>query len=100
MIQDNEQVNVEFHNEAKEIFMSILSEFRRSVSSTSRTQNEYMFQQLKEQHVKTLKQRLEMMANQLIRKRQHSQEVNRLNQNFGQFIKDYLHRFVQETQRM
>ncbi|HEY0356267.1 MAG TPA: hypothetical protein VGC29_08690 [Flavisolibacter sp.] len=100
MIQDNEQVNVEFHNQAKEIFLSILNEFRQSVSSTSRTHNEYLFQQLKEQHVKTFKQRLEMIANQLIRKHQHSHELNRLNQNFGQFIKDYLHQFVQETKRI
>jgi hypothetical protein len=97
MSKELDQVYVEFHNRAADIFLQTCSDFARASKTVDRKVEEYLFRQVKEKHVNTLKQRLEIAAEPLIRQyRQHGQ-LRELDQSLQQIINGYLHRFVLET---
>ena len=62
----------------------------------SRRREEYKFQQLKKQFAGTLESELEKLAKDVLIKFKNEKQVNAMDQMFHQFIKDYLHRFVQK----
>lgn len=97
MYMDNEQIHVEFHNKARDIFFSLLRNFELSAKKLNRKEQEYQFQELKNKYVHTLKQQLESCASSLISEHRKSGQLQELNQSLQYFIKDYLHRFVQKT---
>jgi hypothetical protein len=99
MESDNEQVHVAFHNMANDIFFQQVDSFNTTVKDVSRKEEEYRFQQAKEEHINTLKQKLETCASALLQKHRHNRQGQLLDQNLQLFIKQYLHLFVQKTRR-
>jgi hypothetical protein len=97
MSNGNEQMQTEFHNKANNAFFSVYHAFENAVSAVSRRRDEYKFQQLKKQYVLTLEQQLLIAAKDVLARYRNAKQVNEMDQMFSQFIKDYLHRFVQKV---
>ena len=93
----NEEMQVEFHNRATALFFSVYQSFEKAVSAVSRRKEEYKFQQLKKQYAVTLEQELQMTAKNILTKHKNEKQVNEMELPFHQFIKDYLHRFIQKV---
>jgi hypothetical protein len=96
MSNDKEQVQVEFHNKANAMFFSIYHTFEHAVSGLSRRNEEYRFQQLKKQYAVSLEQELQTIAKHILMDHKYGRDVNEIDPVFHQFIKDYLHRFIQK----
>jgi hypothetical protein len=79
------------------MFSSVYRAFETAVAGVSRRNEEYKFQQLKKQYVVTLEQELYTSAKDILAKYQNEKQVNELDQMFRQFIRDYLHRFIQKV---
>jgi hypothetical protein len=62
----------------------------------SRRSEEYKFQQLKRQFAGTLEGELDKVAKDVLKKYKNEKQVNQMDQMFHQFIRDYLHRFIQK----
>ena len=93
MNSDNTGIYIEFHNEANHSFFSLEKAFLAAIENLNREQEEFRFQQLKKDYVNQLKHELEISAQELMkRKGQHPATGHELND----FIKEYLHRFVQK----
>lgn len=92
----NEQMQVEFHDKANAMFFSVYQNFASATHGMSRRNEEYKFQQLKKQYATTLEQELEAVANDVLLKHRNEKQLNEMNQMFRQFIRNYLHRFVQK----
>lgn len=99
MKEDNEYISIEFHDRAKEIFYSLLSNFNEAASKLDRKHSEYLFKQLKDQYIHTLKQQLEYMARELMERHQHSRQLPELEQSFSFQVKQYLHLFNRDAGR-
>jgi len=91
------EMQIEFHDKANARFFSVYSGFEKAVSTVSRRNEEFRFQQLKKQYVTTLEQELQMTAKNILAKYRTEKQVNEMDQIFHQFIKDYLHRFIQKV---
>jgi hypothetical protein len=96
MNNSDEQMQIEFHNRANAVYFSINKAFETAITSISRRNEEYKFQQLKKQFVVTLEQELQMTAKDILEKYKNVQRLNEIDQMFHKFINDYLHRFVQK----
>ena len=93
MSTDNAGIYIDFHNQANEAFFTLEKEFLTATETLNRDEKEFRFQQLKKDYTNELKQQLEMSAQELMkRKGLHPATGHELND----FIKDYLHRFVQK----
>lgn len=99
MSNDIEHINIEFHNRAKGIYFSLYHAFQTAAAAVNRKQNEYHFQELKEQYVKTLKQQLEMVAEEMIAGHQHHRQIQEIDQGLNTLIKEYLHLFLQKIRK-
>lgn len=93
----NEQIQVEFHTKAAVLFFSVCRAFEEAVSNVSRRNEEYRFQQLKKQYALTLEQELQVIAKAVLVKYRKEKQMKETDQLLNQFIKDYLHRFVQKV---
>jgi len=91
------EMQIEFHDKANTRFVSIYTGFDRAVSNVSRRNEEFRFQQLKKQYATVLEQELQMIAKDILVKHGNEKQVNEMDQIFHQFIKGYLHRFVQKV---
>jgi glutamyl-tRNA reductase len=96
MNNDSGQMQVDFHNKAKEKFFSVYSAFENAISNLNRKKEEYRFQQTKKQYAAILEQELQAIAKNVLFRHMEKQQSGELDQLFHQFIKDYLHRFVQK----
>jgi len=96
MSNGNEQMQIEFHNKASLIFSSVYQGFETAVGNVSRRNEEYKFQQLKNQFAWTLQSELDKVAKDVLKKNKNEKQVNEMDQMFHQFIRDYLHRFIQK----
>lgn len=96
MGSNKEQMQVEFHNSANNKFFSIYHSFETAVSSVSRRNEEYKFQQLKKQYAEGMEHELQIIASNILAKFQNEKQVREMDQMFHQFIKDYIHRFIQK----
>lgn len=92
----NEQMQVEFHNKANAMFVSVYQTFETATYGLSRRNEEYKFQQLKKRYVTTLEQELQAVAKDVLANHRNEKQLNEMNQIFHQSIKNYLHRFVQK----
>lgn len=95
-MNSKEQMQVEFHNEANRMFFSVYHSFQRAIANISRRNEEYKFQQLKKQYAGMMEQELQIVAQNVLAKFRNEKQVNEMDQMFHQFIKDYLHRFIQK----
>jgi hypothetical protein len=93
----NEQIQIEFHNEAGVRFFSIYHAFENAVSNISRRNEEHQFQQLKKQYAATMEQELQVMAKKILSKYRDEMQVKAVNQMLNGFIRNYLHRFIQKV---
>jgi hypothetical protein len=93
----NEQIQVEFHDRANEKFVSVHHAFQEATSKISRRNQEYLFQQLKKQYAAIMEQEMKMIANDILAKNKDEKQLNEVNRLLHQFIKDYLHRFIQKV---
>ena len=84
---------ITFHNQASHSFFLLEKDFIASAGKLNRQKEEFRFQQLKSDYVNKLKYRLEECAQELM-SRNHL--AGSTGQNFNDFIKDYLFRFVQK----
>lgn len=86
----------QFHSRANEIFQDAGQNFQLATGSINRESEEYRFQQVKMEHVRSLEQNLEQCANALLAGVDPTKSTAEPGQTLQQFIKDYLHRFVQK----
>lgn len=100
MENENRDIQVAFHKKANNIFIHVLRDFESAAGNINRKTEEYRFNQLKEQHVNTFKQQLEVAAGALLEQHQYDEQVREVSQNLQQIIKDYLHQFVLGTRTM
>ena len=100
MDSDSHHICVVFHKEAGVIVSQTVAAFENAVKDVSRKQAEYRFVQLKEQYMHTLKQQLEDAANRIVRQHQHHRQLNKLQHDLQQIIKDYLHGFVMQSRNI
>jgi hypothetical protein len=91
-----EQMQVEFHNKAKETFFLVYHAFESAISRLNRRTDEFRFQQVKKQYTVLLEQELQTVAEDLLVRHRDEKQVREIDQVFHQFMKDYLHRFVQK----
>jgi hypothetical protein len=99
MQSDNEQIQIEFHNRANAIFFIRLEEFDLAVRSLDRQSREFRFQEIKDTHIRRLKQQLEDCALTLMREYRHNRHEGELSQNLQHYIGQYLYFFMQKTRR-
>ncbi|MFL5809242.1 MAG: hypothetical protein ACJ749_06945 [Flavisolibacter sp.] len=97
MQSDNEQLQSDFHQKADAIYFALMSAFEAEVKGINRRNNEFLFQQQKDTYCKTLKMELENCAALLMRQHPKNSKKDELDQNLQQFIKHYLHVFLQKT---
>jgi hypothetical protein len=67
-----------------------------AVANVSRRNEEYKFQRLKKQFAATLEGELDKVAKDVLKKYKNEKQVNEMDQMFHQFIRNYLHRFIQK----
>jgi len=96
MDNGNEQMQIEFHNTASAMVFSVYQGFELAVANVSRINEEYKFQQLKKQFAATLEGELDKVAKDVLKKYKSEKQVSEMDQMFHQFIRDYLHRFIQK----
>jgi hypothetical protein len=96
MSNDIEEMQVDFHRKATELFFSISRLFENTASKLNRKTNEYRFQELKKQYAITLEQELQTVAKDILAEHKDEKQSREVDLMFHQFIKDYLHRFVQK----
>lgn len=89
-------MQIEFHDRASAVFFSVYHAFEMAVANVSRRKEEYKFQLLKKRYAGTLENELAKLAKEVLKKFKNEKQVNAMDQMFQQFIKDYLHRFVQK----
>lgn len=92
-----EHMQVEFHNKANAMFFSVSQAFEKAVNAISRRSEEYRFQQLKKQYAVILETELQTIAKDILVEFRTEKQVKEMDQMFHQFIKDYLHRFIQKV---
>ena len=95
MQTDNERLYVQFHDKANSIFFAQLNNFELAVKTINRKTEEYKFQLVGETYVHMLKQQLEEAAIRIMQEHPHNRKEKELSQNLQEFIRQYLHRFVQ-----
>jgi hypothetical protein len=100
MEEDIENIYVEFHQRARELFFSLLRDFNASIEGISRRRDEYQFRWQREQYVHRLQQQLEDLAKELITRHESIKKMDQLSQNLHHFIKDYLHQFIQKVKAL
>ena len=88
------QIQVEFHKKATDRFFSIFHSFEKAVSHINRRNEEFRFQQLKQQYASTMEAELQGIAEAILKDNNGEKQVKDVDQLFHQFIKDYLHRFI------
>jgi len=96
MISGNEQMQSEFHDRATPAFFAVYRGFENAASNVSRRKEEYRFQQLKKLYATTMEQELQIIARDILVKYRAESQIHEIDQMFHQFIKDYLHRFIQK----
>lgn len=79
------------------MFFSVCRAFEESVCNVSRIKEEYRFQKLKKQYAATLEQELQVIAKDILLKYRDEKQTKEMDRMFHQFIKDYLHRFIQKV---
>ncbi|HEY6954411.1 MAG TPA: hypothetical protein VI385_04160 [Flavisolibacter sp.] len=97
MNNGKEQMQVEFNGKATSVFFSIYRGFETAVANVSRRRDEYKFQQLKKQYATTMEHELQEIARELLVKHKNEKQLSEMDQMFKQFIKDYMHRFIQKV---
>jgi hypothetical protein len=97
MSADIEQINIEFHNRANTQFFFACNNFQTAIKTIDRVKEEFLYQQIREKHIKTLQQQLTMLAKEIIKTNQDHKQLNQVDQNLQHFLKEYLHRFVQKV---
>lgn len=100
MKEDIENICVEFHNRAREVFFSLFQEFNASIDGVSRRQEEYQFRWQREQYVNKLQQQLEVLARELLQRNEALKNRDLLSQNLQHFIQDYIHQFIQKVKAL
>ena len=90
-------MQVEFHKRANSLFVSVCHAFDNAVSSVSRRNEEFRFQQLKKQYALTMEEELQTIAKDILQKNKDEKQVHEINQMLHQVIREYLHRFIQKV---
>ena len=90
-------MQVEFNGKATSVFFSVYRGFETAVANVSRRRDEYRFQQLKKQYATTMEQELQEIAKEILVKYRNEKQLSGMDQMFKQFIKDYMHRFIQKV---
>lgn len=96
-MNSKEQMQVLFHNEANRMFFSVYHSFQSAIANISRRNEEYKFQQLKKKYAETMERELQTVAKDILTKFRNEKQVNEMDQMFHQFIRDYMHRFIQKV---
>ena len=94
MKNDPEHIVIQFLDTAKPILYSAVNEFQSAVKRLNRNLEEYRFNQLRDQHVVSLKLKLERAAKDSLAAHQHNSQLDGLDRRMQQIIKEYLHEFV------
>jgi hypothetical protein len=100
MQSDGEYIHIEFHNKARDVYFSLIKDFQFSSATIDRSTEEYLYRPLREKYVSTLKQKLELIAGDILKTNQAQEKIPEINQSFHRFINDYLHQFVQKLREM
>jgi hypothetical protein len=92
-----EHIRVEFQEKSRRIFFNALREFQYSTKKLDRNALEYKFNDLKDQHVHSLKLQLEEAAKNFIEFHQYHRQLREINQMMQQVIREHLHQFVVQS---
>lgn len=96
MTHGGENIQVEFHNKANEIFFSFFEAFTNHSSGIDRRLNEYAFQEMKKKYVSSLEQELQSTAKTILMRHRDQKQSRQVDPMLRQFVRDYLYRFVQK----
>lgn len=96
MDEDIENIQVEFHNRARELFFSLFREFNASIDGISRRREEYQFRWQREQYINQLQNQLGVLAKELLLRNESIKKSDLLSQNLRHFSQDYIHQFIQK----
>ncbi|PWT95149.1 MAG: hypothetical protein C5B52_18365 [Bacteroidetes bacterium] len=96
MIDDKEKMQVEFHNRSNDKLFAVYQAFQYATSNVSRRTEEVSFQQLKKNYAAALEQELQAIAKEILHRNRNERQIREVGILFNQFIRDYLHRFIQK----
>ncbi|HEX4852495.1 MAG TPA: hypothetical protein VFV08_16885 [Puia sp.] len=96
MTNGKQQIQVEFHNRSNDKLFEVYQAFQYATSNLSRRTEELNFQQLKKRYAATLEQELRAIAKEILDRYGDEKQIKEVSLLFHQFIRDYLHRFIQK----
>jgi hypothetical protein len=96
MTNSKEQMQVEFHHRSNDKLFAVYQAFQHATSNVSRRSEELSFQQLKKRYAATLEQELRAIAKEILDRYRDEKQIKEVGLLFHQFIRDYLHRFIQK----
>lgn len=94
-----ESLYVQFHNRANELLQQACHNFDLTTGNINREVEEYRFQEVKLEHVRSLEKNLGECAALLLQSLDPAKSTAEASQTLQQFIRDYLHRFVQKIDK-
>jgi hypothetical protein len=100
MKNDNERVNILFHNRAGEAMLSLYREFQYSVAAVDRQGQEDVFQQQRSRYTTLLKSRLDGIAMELMNVLETSSDRNEWSHSATRFIQEYMNEFAQKIRSL
>src|SRR5829696_6616207 len=100
MKYDLEQVNVLFHNRAKEIMLSLYQEFKYATMSIDRQWEENLFQQQRGKYVSQLKHRLNDIVLELMDKLDGDGNRGECGYLLNRFSQEYVQEFSQKIRSL
>jgi hypothetical protein len=92
-----EQLSVDFTTHAQQLFMSTYEMFRMTTKRLDRQRDENVFQMQVEKFMATLKQQLENIANDLLKKNKAIKDIDHCNKLLRDQITVYLKEFRQKA---
>ena len=92
-----EQLSVDFTVQAQKLFMSTYENFRMSAKKLDRQGDENVFQLQVEKYMTTLKQQLESVANELLKRYKGVKNIDHCNKLLKDNISIYLREFRQKA---
>ena len=91
---------VDFDNKAKKIFFSLYEKFAESAKQLDRKKDDNVFQQQQSKYLKTLKNQLENLAQDLLNKNSSLKNITLLNKKLTDEINIYLNEFRQKSRSL
>ncbi len=100
MKNDLEHTYVAFHNRARNVLLSLYSDFKQSALSLDRQKDENVFQQLQGRYLSRLKHQLQSVSLEILNQTEQGFNRHQLNNALSRFIEEYTKEFIQKTRSL